>query len=150
MNFDPDSKPSRFRPPHKTKSIMIPTLKSSQLRSPTLKSRLFRPSTQQSILMPTLKPCHFRAVLLCALYMPGHVLVIQQQYISYNYEYQLALFLTFPYTVKPRKYCASIHRILDLATWHLHNYVWCWWPDFVTFHSSCTSYFLVSYIGRKS
>ena len=36
VNFDADSKPSHFRPPHKTKSIMIPTLKSSQLRSPTL------------------------------------------------------------------------------------------------------------------
>ena len=31
--------------------------------------------------MPTLKPCYFRFVLLCVLYIPVHVLVIQQQYV---------------------------------------------------------------------
>ena len=37
MYFDLDSKPSHFLPPHKTKSNLIPTLKSSQLRFPTLR-----------------------------------------------------------------------------------------------------------------
>ena len=53
--------------------------------------------TTKSISMPTLKPCHFRAVLLCVLYIPVHVLVKQQQFVQYNYGYQLVLFLTFPY-----------------------------------------------------
>ena len=53
--------------------------------------------TTKSISMPTLKPCHFRAVLLCVLYVPVHVLVIQQQYVQYSYGYQLVLLLTFPY-----------------------------------------------------
>ena len=52
VNFDADSKPSHFlspnRSPHKTKSIAIPTLKSSKFRSPTPKSSIFRPPTQQS------------------------------------------------------------------------------------------------------
>ena len=47
INFDPDSKPRLFRPPHKTKSILIPALKSSQSRSPKLKSSLIRLPTQQ-------------------------------------------------------------------------------------------------------
>ena len=46
-NFDPDSKSRRFRPPQQTKSVLIPTLKASQLRPPILKSLLFRPPTQQ-------------------------------------------------------------------------------------------------------
>ena len=78
-NFDPYYKPIHFRPPPKTKSVLIPTLTSSQLPPPPLKSRLFRPPTQQRVIsMPTLKPCHFRAVTLCVLYIPVHVLVIQQ------------------------------------------------------------------------
>ena len=37
MYFDLDSKPSHFLPPPKTKSNLIPTMKSSQLRFPTLR-----------------------------------------------------------------------------------------------------------------
>ena len=40
-------------------------------------------------------------------------------------------------TVKPRKYCGSIY-IPHFATWYTTTYVWYWWPDFVTFHSSFT------------
>ena len=40
--------------------------------------------------MPTLKPCHFRAVQLYVLYIPLHVLVMQQQY---SYDYRLALII---------------------------------------------------------
>ena len=47
VNFDADSKPSLFRPPHRTKSIMITALKSSLIRSTALKSRLFPPPTHQ-------------------------------------------------------------------------------------------------------
>ena len=44
-------------------------------------------TTNKSISMPILKPCHFRAVLLCVLYIPVHVLVIQQQqYVYFNHE----------------------------------------------------------------
>ena len=68
--FDPQTKPSQFwslhwnqvnsDPPHKITSISTTH------------------TTTNSISMPTLKPCHFRAVLLCVLYIPVHVLVIQQ------------------------------------------------------------------------
>ena len=37
---------------------------------------------------------------------------------------------------------------LTTSTWYIHDYVGYWWPDFVTFHPSCTQYFLASYIGR--
>ena len=53
--------------------------------------------------MPALKLCHFRAVLLFVLYIPVHALVIQQQYVKYNFEYQVVLFLTFPcYSKTPK------------------------------------------------
>ena len=35
VHLDPDSEPGHFQLPYKTKPIMIPALKSSQLRSPT-------------------------------------------------------------------------------------------------------------------
>ena len=36
-------------------------------------------------------------MLFCVLFMRVYVLVIQQQYVSHKYEYQLVLFLTCPY-----------------------------------------------------
>ena len=42
-------------------------------------------------------------MLLYVLYILVHVLVIQQQYVEYNHEYQLVLFLTFPYCIKTPK-----------------------------------------------
>ena len=60
-------------------------------------------TTNESISMPTLKPCHFRAVLLCVLFIPVQVLVIQQQYVSCSYEHQLVFFLTFLYYSKTPK-----------------------------------------------
>ena len=104
--FGPDSKTSHCRPPHETNSNLISTLKSTQLRSPALKSRRLGLPTQQ----PSKFRCqhwnhvsHFRAVLLCMLYIPVHALVIQQQFVKYNYEHQLVLFLTFPYYRNPPK-----------------------------------------------
>ena len=38
-------------------------------------------TTIKSMSMPTLTPCHFRAVLLRVLHIPEHVFVIQQQYV---------------------------------------------------------------------
>ena len=84
-NFDPDSKPNHFRPPHKNNPIMIPALKSSQFRSPhtELTAISTTHTTTKSIAVPILKPCHFRAVLLCVFYIPVHGLVIpQQQYVT--------------------------------------------------------------------
>ena len=102
--------------------------------------------------MPSLEPCHFRAVLLCVLYIPVSVPVIQQQCgFNYSYDYQLVLFWTSPYCSKTRKYWWSVYHIF----FWLHGiyttiYVWYWWPDFVTLHSSCMQYFSVSYTGPKS
>ena len=96
------------------------------------------------------KTCHFRAVLLCVLYISVHVLVMQQQCVEYNFEYQVVLFLTFPYWSTTRKiFRTYIYKcqILYFASWYIHDYAWYWWPDLVTFHSCCTyEYFLVSYI----
>ena len=52
--------------------------------------------TTTPISMPTLKPWYFRAVLLCGVFTPAHVFVIQQQYVHCYYGYQLVLFFTFP------------------------------------------------------
>ena len=90
------TKPSHFRPSHKTKSILIPTLKSSQVPPPTPNPSLFRPPTQQP---RQFRRRHYNHVIFglccfCVLYLPVrvlviplHVLVIQQQYVLYNYEY---------------------------------------------------------------
>ena len=53
--------------------------------------------------MSTLKPCHFRLVLFCLLYIRVHVIVVQQQHVSHKYEHQLVLFLTCPYYSKTTK-----------------------------------------------
>ena len=97
----PHAKPSRFWPPHKNKSISIPSPKTCQIRSQpdtktklisiqTLNQVLFDPHTNQtsfdpyteikSISISKLKPCHFRPVLLCVLFIRIHVAEIQQQY----------------------------------------------------------------------
>ena len=71
VNFDSDSKSSRFRPPHKTKPIMIPTvIKSTPIPHTDITATSTTYTTTKSISMPTLKSCHFRVVLLCVVYIP--------------------------------------------------------------------------------
>ena len=105
FNFDPDY--VLFDPP--TKPSQLWSVHWNQVNSDPqywITSISTTHTTTKSISMPTPKPCHFRAVLLFVLYIRVHVLVIQQHYVYYNYEYQLVLFLTLPYyIVKPRKYC---------------------------------------------
>ena len=81
--FDPHTKPSQF---HWIKLNPIPHTK--------IKSTSTTHTIVKSISMSTLTPCHFRAALFCVLRTRVHVHVIQQQYVSHKYEYQLLLFLT--------------------------------------------------------
>ena len=135
--FDPDSKPSHLSPPHKTKPTLLPTLMASQLRSPTLKSRLFRlPTQQQSISMPTLHrvifgPCYFACYThqyMFFWYRSNTYNIItstnsQNSWRCHNYSKNPIFLRKFP----------SIFLLRGI----IHDYVWYWWPDFVTFHSSC-------------
>ena len=70
--------------------------------------------------MSTLKPCEFRPVLFCVLYIRVHVPVIQQQYVSHKYEYQLVLFLTCPYYSKTPKILRKyIYRIVYQVLYYM-------------------------------
>ena len=100
--FDLHTKPSQYDAYTEIKSTPIPRTEITSISTHTTKSTS----------MPTLKPWHFRAVLLCVLYIPLHVLVIQpRQYVWYNYQYQLVFFLTFPYykySTTPKILCTYI------------------------------------------
>ena len=83
VSFDPDSKPCNFRPPHKNQVNYNPytEIESTPILRTEITSTSTTHTTTKSISMPTLKPCYFQAVLLYVLYVPVHVLVIQQQYV---------------------------------------------------------------------
>ena len=109
-SFDPDSEPSHFRPPHKTKSILIPTLESSQLRSSTLKSLLSRqPHNNQVTFDAKPKIMSFTGrdalrvihISTCSC-DPTAIRTI------YSYECQVQLFLMFPYYYKTPKNIAYL------------------------------------------
>ena len=139
LNFDPDSKPSVVRHPHETSQFW--SLHWNQVNShPPLKPRLFWTPTQRSQLWYQ----HYH-----------HVIFGPCCFACYAYQYMLLWFSCITYwyniitstnsyctrrfhaTVKPRKKCVRIYTFF-LLTWYNHDYVWYWWPDFVTFHSSCT------------
>ena len=86
-NFDPYSKTSPIRPPHKTQSIKTPTLKLNQLRSHPLIKRLSRPPTspfrckhQNHVMFGPYNVAYYTYWHMF-LYILVHVLVIQQQYV---------------------------------------------------------------------
>ena len=150
VHSDPDSKPNHFRTAHETKSIVIPTLKSSQFRPPALKYVYFEHQHNKVHCDAKLRTMSFRAVSLWVLYIPAHVHMIQRQYVKYDYDHQLVLFLTYPYCSEtPKLLRKYIYHILLFATWYIQDYAWYWWPDFGTFHFFWMYNFLVSYIGRK-
>ena len=146
-------------PDTKTKVLSIQTLiyphiKPSQLRSPTLKSRQFRPPTQQ---LSQFRCQHWNHVIFGACYFACYTyqyMFLWYSSITRTYNiivYLLVLFLTFPYYSKtPKTLRKYTNTVFYFDTWYTHQYVWCWWPDFDTFYSSCTQYFFVSYIGRRS
>ena len=119
IKFDPDSKPSHPRPPHKTKSTLIPNneIKSTPTTQTEIKFISTTHTTSKSILMPTLEPCRFRAVLLLR--------VTHNSQCSWDAAALRIIYLQVPThyfgrlhaTVKPRKYCLlSISHILFFAT----------------------------------
>ena len=114
--FEPRTKPSQFRSLHEIVSIPIPHAE--------IKSISTIDTTTKLIAMSTLKPCHFRPVLVCVGYIFADtcVPVKKHQCVSYN----------------TSKYYVGIYHVLYITTLYTHDYVLYWWPDFVTFHPSWT------------
>ena len=103
--FDSHTKPSQFR-----------NLHWNQVNSdPPHRNQVFSTThtTTKSILMSTLKPCHFLPVSFCVLYVQGHVPVIQQQN-TYHIKLSTNSYCSWrAHTrVKPQKYWVSIHPII--------------------------------------
>ena len=85
-SFDPDTK---------NKLFSTLTKKRSQYRS--WNQDFYHSHNTKSFSMSTLKPRHFRLVIVGALNILVRIAVIPQQYVSHKYEYQLVFFLTFLY-----------------------------------------------------
>ena len=68
----------------------------------------------KSILMPTLKPCNFRAG--CVIHTSACSCDISEN-VYYNCEYQLVIFLTFPYycSITPKIFRKYIHTIFSFC-----------------------------------
>ena len=63
---------------------------------------------------------------------------LQQQYVQYKLQpTRIILDVFVQYYSKTPKILSSMYHIIFFATWYIHDYVWYWWPDFVTFHCSC-------------